>query len=532
MRHSPSVIFQGQAHQFAGPLQARDGETPIFAQLYVLDPSMEFTTRCANLSVPPNITDEERGELGNILMDLQELLKRDNPYIKDYLQIIDILDEQLATGWLVISASARPTGEHEHRYNTPVCLEEVSFLSKNGRHDLVITKRDGALKIVSEQNLSAMPLHFTLLFPSGTKGWHPDLKQSPDSNKRLTTRDFAIFHLAWREEGTVEGVKHFNLIHYGDWLLQEFIVIMYKVAVNMELNWMSLNQEELQADTYKNVWEHVATRPDAIFLDDNQPTWVGQKILPSTHVGGLRWYNAKFLDGMAIVKKNKKPTYFITMTCNPHWREIVDNLGPSQTAQNRPHLVARVFNMKKAQLIHDLTNGSIFGSPLAHMHMVKYQKRGLPHIHILLILAEEDNIHNVGDVDRVICAELPPDPNEPGISKEEKEQRSRLEHIVVTNMIHGPCSTLFPTADCMKDAKCKKFFPKPFQSRIVVDANATYASYRRRCPSDGGRTIQIIRKGITYTADNSMVVPYNPLLLLQYKCHINVEKCASILGAK
>ena len=213
--------------------------------MYVLDPSMEFTTMFANLSVPTTITDQERGELGNILMELQELLKRDNPYIKDYRQIIDIPDEELATGRLVISANARPTGEHERRYNTPVCLEEVSVLTKNGRHDLVITKRDGAVQIVSEQNQSAMPLHFTLLFPSGTKGWHPDLKQSPGSNKRLTTRDFALFHLAWRKEGTVEGVEHFNLIHYGARLFQEFIVIMYKVAENMELNWMSLNQKEL-----------------------------------------------------------------------------------------------------------------------------------------------------------------------------------------------------------------------------------------------------------------------------------------------
>ena len=99
-------------------------------------------------------------------------------------------------------------------------------------------------------------------------------------------------------------------------------------------------------------------------------------------------------------------------------------------------------------------------------------------------------------------------------------------------MIHGPCGTLLPTAECMKDAKCKKFFPKPFQSHTVVDANCTYASYRRKSPSDGGQIIQLKRKGSTYTADNSMVVPYNPLLLLRFKCHINVEKCTSILGAK
>ena len=120
-RYAPTVIFQGQVHQFAGSLQARDGETPVFTQLYVLDPSLEFTTRFANLSVPQNITVQERGKLGEILFEVQELLKRDNPYIKDYRQIIEIPEEELATGWLVISASARPTGEHECRYNSP-CL--------------------------------------------------------------------------------------------------------------------------------------------------------------------------------------------------------------------------------------------------------------------------------------------------------------------------------------------------------------------------------------------------------------------------
>ena len=89
------------------------------------------------------------------------------------------------------------------------------------------------------------------------------------------------------------------------------------------------------------------------------------------------------------------------------------------------------------------------------MYVIEYQKRGLPHVYILLIMADND---------------------EPGISKEKKEQRSHLQDIVVTNMIHGPCGCLHPTTDCMHDGKCKKFFPKVFQAHTMVDTNCTYAS--------------------------------------------------------
>ena len=34
------------------------------------------------------------------------------------------------------------------------------------------------------------------------------------------------------------------------------------------------------------------------------------------------------------------------------------------------------------------------------------------------------------------------------------------------------------------------------------------------------------------TVDNSLVVPYNPEILKKYKCHINVEYCASIISIK
>ena len=56
--------------------------------------------------------------------------------------------------------------------------------------------------------------------------------------------------------------------------------------------------------------------------------------------------NSLYIDAMSIVKKFGKPVFFVTMTANPCWPEIVDNLSPGSAAQGNPDLVARVFRMK------------------------------------------------------------------------------------------------------------------------------------------------------------------------------------------
>ena len=124
-RYNPTVIIQGQVHQYAGPLQAREGETPVFAQLYIQDPSLEITTRFANLTVPAGISAQEKSKLWTLLHRLQDALKDCNPYVRDFRQIISIPDEEMANGQLVISAKARPQGEHERRYNQQVLLPRI-----------------------------------------------------------------------------------------------------------------------------------------------------------------------------------------------------------------------------------------------------------------------------------------------------------------------------------------------------------------------------------------------------------------------
>ena len=94
---------------------------------------------------------------------------------------------------------------------------------------------------------------------------------------------------------------------------------------NQRLNYQRLNQKELRADSYKSVREatkerirEAGQRADEIFPDDHQSSRVGRKILASSLTGSPRWYNGRNQDGMAILRKYRKPDLFITMTCNPN----------------------------------------------------------------------------------------------------------------------------------------------------------------------------------------------------------------------
>ena len=164
------------------------------------------------------------------------------------------------------------------------------------------------------------------------------------------------------------------------------------VTENQRLNYAAMNQKALRADTYKNVKELTAEQfrdPDAVFGDDHQVPSVGRKILPSSHTGGPRYMNKQFQDAMAIAREHHKPDFFITMTCNPQWPEIKEELLQGQTPQDRPDLITRVFKLKKDQLLHDIIKGGLFGEVVAHMHVIEWQKRGLPHAHILIIMSDE-----------------------------------------------------------------------------------------------------------------------------------------------
>lgn len=216
---------------------------------------------------------------------------------------------------------------------------------------------------------------------------------------------------------------------------------------------------------------------------------------------------------MALVQTYGRPDIFITITCNPRWPEITSELMPMQTPQDRPDLTARIFRMKLEELKKDLYNRNVLGRVVAHMHVIEFQKRGLPHAHLLLILNSEDKIRGANDYDAIISAEMP-NPIEQPI----------LYQSVITFMIHGPCGHLNRNAPCMKDNKCTKCYPKEFLQE-TREGDDSYPLYHRR---DNEQYVLINNKRL----DNRWIIPYNPYLTFKYNCHINVEVCSSIKSVK
>ena len=104
-------------------------------------------------------------------------------------------------------------------------------------------------------------------------------------------------------------------------------------------------------------------------------------ILPSSVTGSPRYMYQSYQDAMAICRRFGKPTFFITMTCNPKWPEIVEQLCGDEKYIDRRDVVVRVFSLKLKELLHDLDSGA-FGKLRGRVHTIEFQKRSLPHAHI------------------------------------------------------------------------------------------------------------------------------------------------------
>ncbi|GJQ94135.1 ATP-dependent DNA helicase PIF1-like protein [Tanacetum coccineum] len=274
------------------------------------------------------------------------------------------------------------------------------------------------------------------------------------------------------------------------------------------MSFVRKQQKDLRSETYSKL-ASLAQDPES------GVTLRGKKVvLPSSFTGSPRYMMQNYLDAMTVCKFYGYPDLFITFTCNPNWPEIAREVSKKGLKpEDRPDVITRVFKIKLDSLIKEFKDERTFGRVRGVVYTIEFQKRGLPHCHILLWLEEEDKLTTPSHIDKYISAEIP-----------DKEEDPELYQIVKDHMMHGPCGPENPSCPCTVDFKCTKKFPKQFNESTFIDESG-YAIYRRR--NDGN---SIKKNGSDL--HNGYVVPYNPGLLRRYQSHINVEWCNQIGSIK
>lgn len=252
-------------------------------------------------------------------------------------------------------------------------------------------------------------------------------------------------------------------------LFNQYAVDMYVKVETERLTFIRLNQQKLRSEEYIHL-------RDAINADGNANNVGRMTILPATYVGSPRHMHEYAQDAMSYVRNYGRPDLFVTFTCNPKWVEIQQLLFAGQTPMDRHDITARVFKQKLKSLMDFIVKFRVLGETRCWMYSVEWQKRGLPHAHILIWLIDKIR---PDEIDAIISAEIPDPSNDP-----------ELYEIVKKNMIHGPCGNLNKNSPCMIEGKCSKRYPRPLLADTITGDDG-YPQYRRRSTEENGRTTTV-----------------------------------------
>ncbi|XP_025692541.1 uncharacterized protein [Arachis hypogaea] len=497
-RGLPTFIFCGENYHLMSSLIPPKGNIAKFSQLYVFDTQNEIENRMAA------IRGEHHKEIHeDIVRELKQMLDDNNVLVKAFRMVRDSLAREPNNTIKLRLLGKR--GKDGRRYNLPNTDEVAALIvgdfdiDKTDR-DIVVETQSGRLQRINQLNSAYLGLQYPLLFPFGEDGYKEDIpfnKGSQSGSKgrqEVSLREFFAFRI---QERLADG----SPLLYSRRLFQQFLVDGFSMIESSRLNYIQLDQEKLRCEMYKGIKE-------AVLSGETTPSSRGKRIiLPSSFTGGPRYMIQNYQDAMAICKVVGYPDLFITFTCNPKWPEVEDFLKNRElNAEDKPDIICRTFKAKLDLMIKDIRANKIFGRVCAVVYTIEFQKRGLPHAHILLFLHKDDKFPTAEDIDKIISAKIP-----------DKELDPEYFEVVEKHMIHGPCGLARKDSPCMDNGKCVRHFPKRFVDCTTIDDDG-YPVYRHR---EDGRTIN--KYGVDL--DSRYVVPHNRLLLMRYGAHINVEWC-------
>lgn len=348
---------------------------------------------------------------------------------------------------------------------------------------LVVSRTSGRSQRILTTSRLWEPLSYPLFFPEGTLGWGV---AGVDGGLRPLQADGndadATSTQMWTYRARLLREPRFR--QFGR-LTNEYVVDMWTRELECRLAYIRTNLVRRNREDAELMGD------DAMEVDET-----GNIYLPASFLGSRAWSSKNVADSLAIAASEGAPTFFITFTCNADWPEIKNNLLPGRDWTDDPVLVARVFHQKLTLFMSALnTMFTRVGGSAYHIQAVEFQKRGLPHAHILIKFRHA--CVTAEDIDAVVSAEMPLNPEDAAL--------------VRRFMMHNhPAPDRPPSVYCQRvdlltaTRKCRFFYPKALQQTTTID-NQGRVQYRRRHPGD------------------EMVVPHCLPLLRKFQCHINVE---------
>ena len=509
----PVFIMDGTPCHLIGGLCLDEPDDIGWAQLYLVDPEVALNKRT---NIHKKLLKQARFQQN--LRRIEAALRQHNPLVREFQYAHKAHREiGLDVDVSLLFVDAKPPAAHPRTWNLPthqgVCGLLVDFdqLTKQDRYrNIVLRSKDNSLRQIYETNALFNPLQYPLLFPLATRGWKI-CENKKRNNRRYTARDESRFRC-------MERLGESNHMHKSGLLWQQYLVESYTKILLQDLRWCRLNQGKLRSAAYQDMKEYVANKSTGA---------PGRRIiLPATTPGSKRYMHNLYCDFLAIARKYGLPDLFITFTCNSKWPEIIEACEGRPSWQ-RPVIVCRVFRKKLRELRAYIRDGA-FGKVDADVMVVEFQKRGLPHAHMLFWLAPEDKPNTPAAVNKIVSAEVPDPVKQP-----------RLHRIVKEHMLHTPCDSTSDTFDekeehkCWDDCQhCTKHFPYRYQDATTLPKDG-YAQPHRTPPEHGGHVFKWQKKNKeTVDVGAEWVVKYNGPLLLMFDAHINVEVCASLRTCK
>jgi hypothetical protein len=179
--------------------------------------------------------------------------------------------------------------------------------------------------------------------------------------------------------------------------------------------------------------------------------------LPSSFIHSPAWSAGHIADALALRRALGNITLFTTLTANPTWPEILEELEPGQNANDRLDVVTRVFKNRLAALRKKLE--AWFGPSRYSIRVIEFQKRGLPHVHMADALTHVPR--TAADLDKFLSGRVPTEPGP-------------LQDAVRRNMIHSHRPGQYHRCGWSENnRRCKYKYPKPLRDESVFMEDGT-----------------------------------------------------------